>query len=254
MKGKKFDYRIQAFRKLSFIVYSIEKESHVITEKSEELSKVFTEITAAIKKYLAKYNNSIEMEAEAFRLIRILFLRFNHSDVKEIIGNLWPIIFTEIFRNFKNESEKENIKVLIEIFKLIEIFSLVNMREFSLYQWSFFLDTFNKEDLNSLLNKLNNNDNGFRPIGVEFIKNSDMKDDDDEIIEGKQDGKSQLAIKIKDESKEELQKAVKKLSYSIIERNISKVELNYDEIENSTENEFLDFFERSVPNKIVIKD
>ena len=178
-------------------------------------------------------------------MMRILFLRFSHDSVMKMIKDLWPIIFSELIENFKNESRNNNIKLLIESFKFIELLSLANKEEFSLYQWIFLLDTFNMKDLDtrdpqSLLSTLLKRESKvFRPMAVDILTQGDTKVSD-EIIKGNQVGKSQLVFQPKGETLEQLQKSVKKFFYSIGDMNNYKVELDFDQIEKFIEKDFLD--------------
>ena len=60
------------------------------------------------------------------------------------------------------------------------------------------------------------------------------------MIEGKNKGKSELLVCPIRETLEDLQKAVKQFFYSIGDMNTYKVELNYDQIEDVIEKDFLD--------------
>ena len=85
----------------------------------------------------------------------------------------------------------------------------------------------------------------FRPISIEIIRKGNI-DVNDEIIKGRQAGKSQLLVIPEKETLEDLQKAVKKFFYSIGDMNTYKVELNYDQIEDVIEKDFID---ERIPNK-----
>jgi hypothetical protein len=178
-------------------------------------------------------------------MMRILFLRFSHDGVMKMIKDLWPIIFTELIENFKNDSRNKHMNLLIESFKFIELLSLANVEEFSLYQWIFLLDTFNMKDLDtrnpeSLLSELLKRENKiFRPIAVDFLSKGNVKFTD-ELIKGKNTGKSELLVLPKKENLEELLKAVKKFFYSIGDMNTYKVQFNKDQIEDVIEKDFLD--------------
>ncbi len=229
--------KIKTLRRISFVIYSCEKDT---------FKKDFENIKENAKSFLTGHNYNIKLEAEIFLLMRILFLRFSHESVMKMIKDLWPIIFTELIENFKNEKRNKHITVLIESFKFIELLSLANEEEFSLYQWIFLLDTFNMKDLdtrdpNSLLSKLINKGNEiFRPIAVDIISREENQISvDDDMIEGKKVGKSELVIKTEGETLEELQKALKKFFYSIGDMNNYKVELNYEQIEDIIEKDFL---------------
>ena len=234
--GGNDDDKIKTLRRISFIIYSCEKD---------DFQKDFENIKDKAKLFLTGYKNNIKLEAEVFLLMRILFLRFSHEGVMKMIKDLWPIIFTELIENFKNETRNKNIKVLIESFKFVELLSLANEEEFSLYQWIFLLDTFNMKDLDtrnpeSLLSDLIKRESKiFRPIAVDIISQGNMEVNDN-MIKGKQVGKSQLVIKTEGETLEELQKSVKKFFYSIGDMNNYKIEINYDQIEDIIEKDFLD--------------
>ena len=176
--------------------------------------------------------------------MRVFFLRFSHESVLKMIKDIWPIIFNELIENFKNESRNKDIPILIESFRFIELLSLANEEEFTYYQWIFLLDTFNMKDLDirnheSLLSQLIQKENKiFRPIAVDIISDGDMTIDEN-MIKGNQAGKSQLVIKTEGETKEDLQKAVKKFFYSIGDMNNYNAEINYEQIEDIIEKDFL---------------
>ena len=59
--------------------------------------------------------------------------------------------------------------------KLIELLSLANMEEFSLYQWIFTFDTFDNNKINSLVQS-STSIKLFTPFVIEMIKNSIQND------------------------------------------------------------------------------
>ena len=236
--GGNDEEKIEILRRISFIIFSCEKD---------DFKKDLVMIKKNAKFFLSEFKgdkNRIKLETVIFLLLKILFLRFSHESVLNIIKDLWPIIFNELIENFKNESRNKNIPVLIESFRFIELLSLANEEEFTLYQWIFLLDTFNMKDLDtrnneSLLSQLIKRENKiFRPIAVDIISDGNMAVDDN-MIKGNQVGKSQLVIKTEGETKEELQKAVKKFFYSIGDMNNYNVEINYEQIEDIIEKDFL---------------
>ena len=234
--------KIKTLRRISFVIYSCDKDT---------FQKDFDNIKEKAKLFLTGYKDNNQLEGEIFLMMRILFLRFSHDGVMKMIKDLWPIIFTELIENFKKESRNKHINLLIESFKFIELLSLTNAEEFSLYQWIFLLDTFNMKDLDtrdskSLLSDLLQRERKiFRPISIEIIRKGNI-DVNDEIIKGRQAGKSQLLVIPEKETLEDLQKAVKKFFYSIGDMNTYKVELNYDQIEDVIEKDFID---ERIPNK-----
>ena len=228
--------KIKTLRRISFIIFSCENDT---------FQKDFDTIKEKAKLFLTGYKDNIKLEGEIFLMMRILFLRFSHDGVMKMIKDLWPIIFTELIENFKNDSRNKHMNLLIESFKFIELLSLANVEEFSLYQWIFLLDTFNMKDLDtrnpeSLLSELLKRENKiFRPIAVDFLSKGNVKFTD-ELIKGKNTGKSELLVLPEKENLEELLKAVKKFFYSIGDMNTYKVQFNKDQIEDVIEKDFLD--------------
>ena len=235
--------KIKTLRRISFVIYSCQKDA---------FQKDFDNIKNTAKIFLTGNKNNTKLEIEIFLMMRVLFLRFSHDSVLKMIKDIWPIIFTELIINFKNNKRNANNKLLIESFKFIELLSLANEEEFSFYQWVFLLDTFNMKDLdttneNSLLSKLLKKENKlFKPIAIDVISDTINKEEtpgtpsNDELIKRKNVGKSELVIVPKGEELEDLQEVVKKLFYSIGDMNAFKAELNYDQIEDVIEKDFLD--------------
>ena len=99
------------------------------------------------------------------------------------------------------------------------------------------LDTRNPESLLSEI--LKKESKVFRPIALDIL-NKDNLIVNDEIIQGKNKGKSELLVCPVRETLADLQKALKQFFYSIGDMNTYKVELNYDQIEDVIEKDFLD--------------
>jgi hypothetical protein len=228
--------KIRTLRRISFVIYSCKKDT---------FQKDFDNIKEKAKLFLTSYKDNSKLKGEIFLMMRVLFLRFSHEGVMKMIKDLWPIIFTELIENIKDEKKQKDINLLIECFKFIELLSLVNVEEFSLYQWIFLLDTFDMKDLDttnpeSLLSDLLKKESKiFRPIALNVISEGDMKVDKS-MIEGNHIGKSELVVCPKNESLEDLQNAVKQFFYSIGDMNNYKVEINYKQIEDIIEKDFLD--------------
>ena len=228
--------KIKTLRRISFVIYSCERD---------KFKEDFDNIQEKAKLFLTSYKDNSQLEQEIFLMMRILFLRFSHDGVMKMIKDLWPIIFTELIENFKNPNRNKNINLIIESFKFIELLSLANAEEFSLYQWIFLLDTFNMKDLDnknpeSLLSDLLNKENKiFKPVALDILVKGNM-DVDKEMMEGKHEGKSTLIFSPEKPTLEELQDAVKKFFYSIGDMNNYKVEIDSAQIEKLIEEDFID--------------
>ena len=232
--GKKSDEeKKKILRRVSFVIYSCDKDV---------FSKDFGVIRSKAIELLSDYSDNNLLENEIFLIMRMLFLRFSHDGVMQMIRDLWPIIFTELIENILNEKRNHDFNLLLESFKFVELLSLVNIEEFSLYQWIFMLDTFDMNYLdirkeNCLLKKLILNQGKlFRPLLLEYYGKGDRTIDEKEL-ETKNKGKSELFINAK--NNKALISQIKKYFYSIGDMNSYKVDVNYRQIENSIENDFL---------------
>ena len=220
-------------RRASFVIYSCQKD---------KFNKDFGLIRAKAKDLLTDYSNNNELEGEIFLIMRMLFLRFSHEGVMQMIKDLWPIIFTELIKNILNVNNK-NFHLLQESFKFVELLSLVNIEEFSLYQWIFMLDTYDMNDLDtrneaSLLKKLiENKENFFRPLSIEAFGKDGLKASE-QLLKGQNKGKSELYIK--DNNIESFKTSLRQFLFSIGDMNSYKVDANYEQIEQNIENDFLD--------------
>ena len=220
-------------RRVSFVIYSCEKAV---------FNKDFGIIRSKAIELLSDFSDNNLLENEIFLIMRMLFLRFSHEGVMQMIRDLWPIIFTELIENILNEKRNQYFNLLLESFKFVELLSLVNIEEFSLYQWIFMFDTFDMNYLdirkeNSLLKKLIiDQEKLFRPLLLEYYRKGDITIDEKEL-ETKNKGKSELFINAKNE--DALIDQIKKYFYSIGDMNSYKVDVNYRQIENSIENDFL---------------
>jgi hypothetical protein len=221
-------------RRVSFIIYSCENDF---------FSKNFSLIKSRAKKLLSNFSSNNYLEREIFLLLRMLFLRFSHDAVMQMIRDLWPIIFTELVININNFiKENKNFGTVLEPFKFIELLSLVNIEEFSLYQWIFMMDTFDKKDCeaknDSLCEKLLGDKTSlFKPLTLEIIKNNKKQFSEEIFVEEKKE-KSELIIDARDDK--EFKEQIFKFFYSIGDKNCFKVKANLDQIAENIENDFID--------------
>lgn len=227
---------IKSLRRISFVIYSCEKDTF-----SHKLS-VFKE---KVKDFFVSYSEVPIIESEIFLMIRVLFLRFSHDGIMDMIRSLWPIILSELLLIINQKKKVNNISLLMESFKFIELLSLANIKEFLLYQWIFIVDTFDTEKLStkdekSLMNRIKQSSyiNSFRPIAMNCCENWG---DEDENIEGKKKAKKELILTTKGiNSKEGMEKLLKEFFYSIGDMNNYPVTVNYEQIEKVIEADFIE--------------
>ena len=110
-------------------------------------------------------------------MLRIMFLRFSHESLIEMIRALWPIIFSEIINVINNKRKNTSLDLNLSSMKLVELLSVANMDEFCLYQWIFFIDTFKVNEMDieneqSELNTILHSDSlAFKPFAMGMAKN-----------------------------------------------------------------------------------
>ena len=243
----------QILRRVSFVIYSC---------KTDYFSKDFNLIKTKAKELLSEFSNDNYLEREIFLIMRMLFLKFSHDAVMQMIRDLWPIIFTEIVKNINNylklktsyNKNPENAKnkkylynlidTIIEPFKFIELLSLVNIEEFSLYQWIFIMDTFDINDcdirINSLVKQLSldraKEDKFFKPLAYKIIEEDVLNNPEENMLRIRHKGKSELLI----DDKANFIKSLTELFYSIGDMNCYKVDANYQQIKVNIEKDFID--------------
>ena len=245
--GSSDEDKIKTLRRISFIIYSCERDT---------FAKEFEVIKSKVKDLLGSENKNSKLKDEIFLMMRVLFLRFSHEGVMKMIRDLWPIIFMELIQNIESPKRNKDIDLVIESFKFIELLSLANVEEFSLYEWNFILDTYEMKNLDSrneksflsiLLDK--NHKKVFKPLTVKFLYNKKMFNDIDDELLSVNKGKSELYICPKKNNIKELVKelyeGIKKFFYSIGDMNSYKVPVNYEQIEEIIENDFLEINDKS---------
>ena len=232
---KKDEDKCRILRRVSFVIYSCEKDY---------FSKNFALIKSKAKDLLSDFNTNSSLEKEIFLLLRMLFLRFSHDAVMQMIRDLWPIIFTELIKNINSYiKNKPDFSLILEPYKFIELLSLVNIEEFSLYQWIFMLDTFDLNDCdirnnNSFCKKLiiDQKNQIFKPLTVEILK-INIGYLNDNILEGKKKAKNELIIDA--DTDERFRNQINEFFYSIGDMNSFKVDANYDKIAENIEKDFI---------------
>ena len=232
------NYKVKILRRICFVIYS---------SKVDAFSKNLNVIKDKIKEFFTEYN-SREIEKELFLMLRILFIRFSHENILEMIRQLWPIIFNEIVKNLENKVTDKNTldEFKLETFKFIELLSLKNIEEFSLYQWIFIIDTFDLERLNfqkkdSLLQIILNQPLIFRPFSIDCCLF--WNDCENYMISNKK-AKSKLVINIdynnKKDMLEGLDGKIKKFFFSIGDMNNYKGDVDENNIEEVIEKDFIE--------------
>lgn len=231
-------FNIKAMRRISFIIYSCPKDTF-----STKLGIIMDKVKETITKYA---DNNPTLESEIFLMLRIMFLRFSHESLIEMIKALWPIIFTEIVSVINNKRKNTNIDLNLSSFKFVELLSVANLDEFCLYQWIFFVDVFNVDEVeeNALKNIMNSDAKAFRPFALALGKN--WEENCKEMIEKykKKDfgcfNKRSLMIQIqKLVNKEELSVVITKLFAYVVIMNNFRNEIDLDIIEEVIEKDFL---------------
>ena len=83
-------------------------------------------------------------ESQIYLILRVLFIRFSHENLLEVLIQLWPMIYADIITRLttKNNNEFEkDVNIKFAVLKFLEFLSVVNKEYFSAFQWVFFQDT-----------------------------------------------------------------------------------------------------------------
>ena len=223
----------QILKRISFVIYSCGRD---------DFRSDFALIKSKAKDLLTDFSSNSSLEKEIFLLLRMLFLKFSHDAVMQMIRDLWAIIFTELVTNINNyKTKNEGFKSVLESFKFIELLSLVNIEEFSLYQWIFLLDVFDVKECNvtidSLLKRLCvDQESLFKPLSLGILF-TDISNIGDDMRKDKKRAKNELIIDAENEVN--FKKQLSELFYSIGDINSFKVEWNYEQISKNIENDFI---------------
>ena len=162
---------IIAMRRLSFIIYSCPKDMYSLKLK---------QIMEKAKEVITKYCENPKLLNEIFLMLRVMFLRFSNENLIELIRALWPIIFAEIATILTSKRKNNTKELNLGCAKLVELLTISNMEEFCLYQWIFFIDSYNVDDVDIVHNNdknsqlfylLNTQDNCFKPFAFSMAKN-----------------------------------------------------------------------------------
>ncbi|MCQ2815665.1 MAG: dopey family protein [archaeon] len=226
-------FKIKTLRRISFVIYSCPKDT---------FSHKLPLIKEKVKDLLMAYGETPILEGEIFLMIRVLFLRFSHDNVMEMIRTLWPIIFSELVTILEKKKKTSTIKLALESLKFIELLSLANIEEFSLYQWIFICDTYDlkkldEKDPKSLLyNLLKNEMQMFKPVAMNVTDQWELPK---ERIDEEPKEKNNLIITEPCKTNEELAAQVKEFFYSIGDMNNFAIDVDYAQIEKCIEEDFL---------------
>jgi len=206
-------------------------------------------ILEKVKEVITTYSENPPLEAEIFLMIRIMFLRFSHENLVEMLRHLWPIIFTELVNILAGRKKNNPLDLSLSSVKLIEELSLANMEEFCLYQWIFLIDTYEVNKMNpdnqlNIINSLLHSDlRAFKPLEMElvrdFFKHSDLVVDINKLKCDEYQKRGLIVQTQKLDSKEELSNYVSRLFFYIALMNNFRTKVDWDAVENMIEGDFL---------------
>ena len=238
------EQNIIAMRRLSFIIYSCPKNMY---------SAKLEQIMEKVKEVITKYSENPTLLNEIFLMFRVMFLRFSNENLIELIRGLWPIIFSELVNILMGKRKNINNELNLGCAKLVELLTISNMEEFCLYQWIFFIDSYNVEDVDirnndnkyQLYYLLNTSNNCFKPFAFSMAKNwnkcldflTDFNSRHYELFQ-----KRSLTLQVqKIINEDELGSLIAKMfTYVAIMNNFRDI-LDLDSIEHVIENDFLSY-------------
>lgn len=99
-----------------------------------------------------------ELQRQLFLLTRVLLLRLQTTTLTDALRKLWPHLLNElesIFRDnpllnekassksaFTNKEKQEELALIFEAIKVVELMSALNLEDFQMNQWIFLVDSY----------------------------------------------------------------------------------------------------------------
>jgi hypothetical protein len=127
-KSSEMNQRAKTLKCISFLIYSGARDEY------QACSDILCE---RVIDYLRTYEGTLVYGI--LLLLRVALIRFSPESLNEFWPRVWPHAITEIMSIF-NERPSANQK--LSALKLLEELSVLDQREFLLYQWMFFYDVF----------------------------------------------------------------------------------------------------------------
>lgn len=127
-KQNEMNQRAKTLKCISFLIYSGAMDEY------KACSDVLCE---RVIDYLRTYEGTLVNAI--FLLLRVALIRFSPETLNEFWPRVWPHAITEIMSIF---NERPSATQKLSGLKLLEELSVLDQREFLLYQWMFFYDVF----------------------------------------------------------------------------------------------------------------
>lgn len=168
--GNSDTFRLTSLQRLSFFLYSCQKDLF-----QSKLSTIITHV----KDFMVEQKSLPNRESQVYLILRVLFIRFSHENLLDVLRQLWPMIYADIINIIignSNSKEKKHIDVKFAVLKFLEFLLVVNKEFFSAFQWVFFQDTndLNRLRINESPESLKSN-KYFKPVAMEILQGCDYQ-------------------------------------------------------------------------------
>lgn len=156
-------FRLTSLQRLSFFLYSCERDTFQSKLKA---------IISHVKDFMIEQKKLANRESQVYLILRVLFIRFSHDNLFEVLRQLWPMIYSDIISKLLSSHNKlkKDIDVKFAVVKFLEFLSVVNKEFFSAFQWVFFQDTNDlyRLRMNESSDKINSS-KCFKPLAMEIL-------------------------------------------------------------------------------------
>lgn len=126
-----------AIKRVAFLLFASPPDRYI--DKIDSLLKKMTE-------NFKNPNLDKTVKIQLLLLCRVLLIRLSEENLAESLRKLWPNLLTELIAIFEAPRDKDDHlapQIVLEALKLVEQLSLLNLEDFQISQWIFFLDHFN---------------------------------------------------------------------------------------------------------------
>lgn len=128
-----------------------------------------------MKDFIVEQKKITKSETSVYLILRILFIRFSHENLLQILRQLWPMIFADMVSKLQTSNIKNDLDAIFAVLKFIEFLNVVNKEFFSSFQWVFFQDT-NELSRLKLISEDEGNDVSFKPFAMYILKDFDTQE------------------------------------------------------------------------------
>ena len=138
-KAYELTKKYQALKRLGFLILSGGKDNF-----DQYYALLLTKFMEGIRD-----SDNLDLIAQYLTLLRVMFLRFSqlnepNKETAKNMQTLWPNLLCKLIQIFQDRIVKsdQSTVVIVEALRVLEIMSVLNIEDHTLFQWVFVVDSF----------------------------------------------------------------------------------------------------------------